>query len=256
MDGMTGHDEVAELLGAYVLDAVEPQEVDAIEAHLASCPRCRAEVAGHREVVTLLGDGGGPAPAGVWERLSASLEEPPPPLQLGRIDQPEDAVVRPLRPGRPVPVKWLAGLTAAAAAVIGGLGVEVARLDNRTNHLLADARKASLQAAADAAASHTDARRATLRSADGSLHVDTVILPSGDGYVLDDNLPALPSGQTYQMWGLVGSDRVSLGVLGSRPGVVMFRVEGGMATLAVTAERSPGAATSDKPPVVLASLPS
>ena len=39
------HDEAAELLGAYALDAVEADERDAIEHHLNECPRCRAEVA-------------------------------------------------------------------------------------------------------------------------------------------------------------------------------------------------------------------
>lgn len=150
----------------------------------------------------------------------------------------------------------MAGVAATAAVVIGALGVEVARLNHRTSSLLNEARRSSLQAAADAAASHTDARRATLRSADGSLHVDAVILPSGDGYLLGGNLPALPEGETYQLWGLSGQQRVSLGVMGSRPGVMMFRVEGATAALAVTAERSPGAATTTKPPVALATLSS
>ncbi|WP_199431714.1 anti-sigma factor family protein [Qaidamihabitans albus] len=38
----TGHDTRS--LGAYVLGALDRQEVPAVERHLASCPRCRAEL--------------------------------------------------------------------------------------------------------------------------------------------------------------------------------------------------------------------
>ena len=261
MNGMNEHAEIEQLLGAYALDAVEAEEAEAVEAHLAACPRCRAEVAAHREVVSLLGDGGGQAPAGLWERLSASLEEPPPPLRLARVDRPADdqpaagPAPRP-RSRAAIEVRWRTAVaaTAAAAAVIGGLGIEVNRLDHRTNHLVREMQATALQATADAAASRTDARRTTLVSPDGKLTLDTVILPSGEGYVLGGNLPALPAGQTYQLWGLAGTDRISLRVLGGQPGVETFRVERAIAGLAVTAERSPGAVTTDKSPVVLATL--
>ena len=62
------HEEVAELLGAYALDAVGPDEVVMIETHLEVCPRCRAEVAAHREVAAVLAYGGATAPDGLWAR--------------------------------------------------------------------------------------------------------------------------------------------------------------------------------------------
>jgi anti-sigma factor RsiW len=70
---VSSHEELAELLGAYALDAVDDDEALAIEEHLAGCPRCRAEVAMHREVVAMLGNAGGVAPEGVWERIAAEL---------------------------------------------------------------------------------------------------------------------------------------------------------------------------------------
>lgn len=74
------------MLGAYALDAVEPDEAAAIELHLPTCPRCRHELADHREVAALLGyAAGGSAPGGVWDRIIASLEEPPPALMLTRL---------------------------------------------------------------------------------------------------------------------------------------------------------------------------
>lgn len=86
MERLTGHEELQELLGAYALDAVDPDEAAALERHLPTCPRCRNELADHREVAALLGYAGADAPTGVWDRIIASLEEPPPALNLTRAD--------------------------------------------------------------------------------------------------------------------------------------------------------------------------
>lgn len=70
------HDELRALLGAYALDAVDPEETRAVEDHLRECPQCRAEVEQHRSVAALLGNVGASAPAGLWDRIAASLDEP------------------------------------------------------------------------------------------------------------------------------------------------------------------------------------
>src|SRR4051794_22236213 len=75
------HEEVAEMLGAFALDAVDPDERVLVEDHLADCARCRAEYEGYREVTGLLAAGGA-APEGAWDRIAGSLHEPPPPLAL------------------------------------------------------------------------------------------------------------------------------------------------------------------------------
>jgi anti-sigma factor RsiW len=67
------HAELSELLGAYALDAVSPEEATEIEEHLAECPRCRAELTAHREVAGVLGNFGGTAPAGLWDRIADEL---------------------------------------------------------------------------------------------------------------------------------------------------------------------------------------
>ena len=80
------HDEVAELLGAYALDAVEGDERDAVDRHLNECPRCRAEVADHRTVASFLGSAGGRAPDGLWDRIAGTLEEAPPEAHPSRAE--------------------------------------------------------------------------------------------------------------------------------------------------------------------------
>ncbi len=118
MERLIGHAELQELLGAYALDAVEPEEAAAIERHLPTCPRCRNELADHREVAALLGYAGGSAPSGVWDRIIASLEEPPPALRLTRAPI-ADVVRPPAGTATPVeatpPNSWVRPFDAVAA---------------------------------------------------------------------------------------------------------------------------------------------
>jgi anti-sigma factor RsiW len=73
------HDPIEELLGAYALHAIDDDERAMVEAHLATCPRCRAEVDSHREVAAHLALTGAPAPDGLWERIAGAIESEPPP---------------------------------------------------------------------------------------------------------------------------------------------------------------------------------
>ena len=50
------HRELRELLGAYVLDQLDADRLDAVRAHLAGCAECRAEVAGLQPVAAALHD--------------------------------------------------------------------------------------------------------------------------------------------------------------------------------------------------------
>jgi Putative zinc-finger len=80
---MTGCDHVRAELGGYVLDALEPAEIDAVRAHLAGCPRCAAEHARLAGLPAMLVLAEGleelPAPpAGIEERvLDAVARERP-----------------------------------------------------------------------------------------------------------------------------------------------------------------------------------
>ena len=49
------HDETQELLGAYVLEAVTPEEKSSVEAHMSGCSICTAEVEQLRSVYGRLG---------------------------------------------------------------------------------------------------------------------------------------------------------------------------------------------------------
>lgn len=114
------HVAIQELLGAYALDALERDEAEVVERHLEVCPRCRAEVREHREVAGLLGYAGQDAPAGLWDRIAASTQEPPPVLRLQRV--PGTASPQPA-PSSAAPD---GGAVADFAAAAGGSGPSAA----------------------------------------------------------------------------------------------------------------------------------
>lgn len=246
------HDDALELLGAYALHAVDPDEALLIEAHLDECPKCRAEVAEHREVATLLGNSGGDAPDGLWDRIASTLEEAPPPMRLS-LPSSEGSVI-PLAPrqrarGNRVVV---AAMSAAAAVVIGALGVKVVQQEDQLGRVQEALNDDAMIRAANVALLDPDAARSTLASPDGVVEVAAVLLPDGTGYLMTEDLPGLDAARTYQLWGQTGSGLISLGLLGADPeGVVPFRATGDVAALAITEEVSGGVAQSENPPVLL-----
>ena len=242
------HDEAADLLGAYALDAVDADEREALEHHLRECPRCRAEVADHRMVASFLASGGGRAPDGLWDRIAGSLEEPPPELRL--------APVVPLTGRRTVSLRLGGAVAAVAAAVIAVLGVEVAHEGHRIDRIATPARPGTdLLAAAAHALAEPDARRAALRSSDGRVSAQAIVLPDGTGFLVADRLPALPADRTYQLWALAGGLKISAGVLGAHPEVVAFRYAGpDVSGFAVTAEHAGGVVQTANTPVALGQL--
>lgn len=234
------HDDIQELLGAFAIDAVDADEAEAIEDHLAHCPRCRAEVAEHREAATMLAFSGADAPDGIWSRIASSLEEAPPPL---RLPQPI-----PLRRRRLVVPSMFAA--AAAVAVIALLGIQVAQQGERIDELSAVFDLRGLDQAAAAAAIAPNARTARLVSDDGTHYVDAVVLPNGQGYLVTADLPRLDPDETYQLWGVMGAQTVSLGVLGDDPATAPFRAAGPLSALAITAEHGGGVVASTNAPIV------
>lgn len=236
------HEEIQELLGAYALHALDPDEQAVVDAHLEECPRCQQEVRGHREVATLLGNTGGSAPEGLWDRISSQLEESPPPMRLSLPEGQGNVIPLAPRQRQRSNRFVVAAVGVAASVVIGLLGAQVVRQDNRIG---------DLEQALDGTAI-TDASLARLSSDDGTVSADAVLLSDGTGYLLASELPGLTAEQTYQLWGLTKDGTVSLGLLGAEPGqVVPFHANDQVSGLAITTEVAAGVKESIKPPVVM-----
>ncbi len=249
------HDDIVELLGAYALDAVDPDEQALVEAHLIECPRCTAEVADHREVAAMLAHSGAPAPEGIWTRIVESLEEPPPAmnLPLQRTSAPPATNVVDLDERRRFRglARWLpAGAAAAAVLVVVGLvaGLVVADDDGRSVDR-AEVASPVLEDVARRVMNDPDATKVTLASDEGELAASAAIDRDGSGYLLANALPALDESQTYQLWAVSDAVVISLGVLGSSPGVVAFHVDEGVRSLVITQEVAGGVPSSSNPAV-------
>jgi len=259
------HNEISQLLGAFALDAVDPDEAEAIRLHLVDCPRCAAEVAEHWEVTGLIANSGVDAPPELWDLIAA------------RIDDTASGERRPaphLTPSAPRRDRsgngrrrwaWSAvGAIAAAAAVVAVLlAFQVGRLDQRVGQLASASRQTGINQAVQAALLDPGVQQVTL-SATSSIsttgtsvpgkgeRVAVVVLPpSGPAFVLNTGLPALASDRTYQLWGLVRGQLVSLGLLGSEPHDVAFTVDPSapIKTFAVTNEVAGGVVRSTHAPV-------
>jgi hypothetical protein len=246
------HDEIAELLGAYALDAVEPEEAVVIEAHIAECPRCAAELAQHHEVAALLANAGSDASVELWDQIAARLDPPgdPPPTAAVLDAALADALPRRVsRRHRRAQWATAGAIGAIAAAVIALLALQVGHLNNRIDHFDQQPVSAAVQAALDTPHARTVPLTSTAPTR--TTLADIVVMPSGSGYVFHNRLHPLASDETYQLWGIEKGRTISLGLLGNRPAEVAFTEGTGTAivTYAVTAERAGGAVAPTHTPL-------
>ncbi len=241
------HEEASELLGAYALDAVDGEEFTELEAHLATCPRCRAELDSLREVAAAMGNSVEPLPEGLWSSIASRLperhdDEPPP---MPRLVSPEGR-----SPFRPPPtdgrnrrrrnvVTTLGAVAVAAAAVAIVLGIGLVRADNRVSGLQAAAGQTSTVSAALRAPGH---KLVDLDTTSHTQLAQFVVLPDGRGYMVSSTMPPLSAKETYQLLGIVGSVPISLGTLGDAPQQAAFTMAGSKrpSRLSITAEPSGG----------------
>lgn len=256
------HDEcaaVSGLIGAYALDALDPEEAAVVAHHVEGpppCPRCAQELDDHRETVGLLAAAGGPAPQGVWERIAGAIEgdrgpaeTPPLPRLAGTIRSPRSRWV--------LPGRIAAGAAAAAAAVL--IGVQTARVDSlahQVDQISAATRQPGGFQGLAAALVDPSAKHLVLAStAPGARPLaQLVILPSGGGYLVGSRLEALPVGSTYQLWSMVNGHAISVGLLGPRPTTVAFTVDPASTAKAylVTVEPAGGVVAPTSAPVAKA----
>ena len=260
--------ELDELLGAYALDAVDPDERLAVEDYLRINPRARAEVAEHREVAAQLAFEGSEAPPHLWSSIEGALDgslpevswlpsltgvedphrTPPPPAPMARSSangtEPPLAPVVPIRKGPLRAGVALAVATAAAILIAAGFAVALGQNDTPT----------SSERAIAVVEDDPDAVTGALEAEDGGLAVEAGLSSTGLGYVDGSALPTLGDGRTYQLWGVADDLVISLGVLGPDPDVWVFEADGSVDALALTDEASPGVVASDQPAVVVGEL--
>ncbi|MDQ6798990.1 MAG: anti-sigma factor [Actinomycetota bacterium] len=250
------HTAAGELLGVYALDALDPDERDAVDAHAAECGACQAEITRHREVAAFLAPVWTPAPEGLWNRIVEGLEETPPPLDMPLAPAP----VAPVAPVVPIdrrsrrsrPMAAVAAMVAVAAvAVVGVLGFKVIDDGRRIDNMNQQALGTEFDRTVNAALADPSGRHVNLQNADGAVRAQAVMLPDGAGFITNKSLAELPSNRTYQLWALVGTSRISVGVLGPKVASAGFRAPTSATGFALTEENAGGVVASANNPVVV-----
>jgi anti-sigma-K factor RskA len=225
-------------LALYALDALEGDEVEEVEAHLAVCPACRKELAAHEGALGALVEDG-PPPA-LWHAVQARLREG------GRalMTEVNGAPLSPVGPAHDDPSarrrrtrRRLAVLAAAAAvvAVVGvGVGTQLTHDDSGPGTL--------------AGLSTDGPTIAVLADAHGADVARVVTNDDGDVLVLE-NLPPLSAERAYQLWSVDGPRPVSLGLVGGGDEAVPVFLPASAAKLAISEEPARGSTTPTGPVV-------
>jgi len=244
--------ELDQLLAAYALDAVDGDEGAQVEAWIARTPRARRDVDELRETASLLTfSADDDIPTDLWSRIEAQLSEAPPPLRLAPVGELDGG-----HHARPKRRTWLTGIAAALVLAIAvGVGIfEVHRnadQDARIAGIETGMHGTAMARAAQDAAMEPGARVAKLTSSKGTVMASVVTTVDGRGYVVVENLPKLPEGQTYQLWALMPDGMqptmVSVGVLGRSPTVSAFTTDTKVMGYGLTMEDSPGVMVTDQP---------
>ncbi|MFD9245908.1 anti-sigma factor domain-containing protein [Streptomyces sp. NPDC059556] len=182
------------MTGAYALDALDPEEHEAVRRHLAECPSCAQEVLEFSETVVRLGLAVAVTPtaalrAGVLERI-ATVRQEPPATRAARAPR-----------GRRGLRRWSHWALAACLAGAVGLGGVAA-----WQHGLAeDARQETTRAreANDAVAevlAAPDARVSTSRLEGGAVGTVVVSASLDRAVFAASGMAPPPAGKVYQLW--------------------------------------------------------
>jgi len=220
------HDEALELSGLYVLDALTPDEREAVDAHLRACTLEHAEFAELGGVT--------PALATLAVPMAAPSELKARVLDAYRSDMgaPQPAWPAPAAQPRmrPAPVSqvpahaatwrmptWAGWATAVAAVLIlAVVGVWAVGQGNQADQANRRAQQLAQAVAAMAAPGSQVAILHGSGTAQGARGF-AAFPQSGGGFVVLTDLPAAPSGMTYQGWYIVGGKASSAGVMDVGP---------------------------------------
>ena len=265
----------ADLAELYALNAVDDAERAAIDGYLASAPEAERaafdeRVRQARETLATSFTAEEEPPAGLLDRIMASLPAQAPAAATGTAAGPDPTAVppvvaRPVRETAELPVtdelgaarkrrderrrpqgmrNWLVGVAAAALIALGGVGVGayVANQNDPLNQVL--------QAG--------DVRQATVNVTGGGTATVSVSSSKDAIVVKMNDVPAPPPGKVYQMWLIPkdGSAPVSQGLMDaealSKPAVV--KGISTAAALGITVEPTGGSTSPTMPTVAAAPL--
>ena len=230
---------IHELTAGYALDALDPDERYAYEAHLPGCEQCQRQLETFwqtTEDLAVAASGPGPS-AELRERILADV----------RAEPPQNVVALEKTRNRVVPI------LAAAAAIAAVVALAVGLWASDISRQLGDTRSALERAQASSAVlADPAARKVALRpgtAAKGEL----VVGSDGKAVLVVDDLGRAPAGKTYQLWIVADGKAESAGLFPGGSGRDVLVVDGSVQpgdVVAVTVEDAGGAVAPTMPPIV------
>jgi len=239
--------EVHTLTGAYVCDALDPQERAAFEEHLAACAACRQEVAELREVAAALGAAASMPPpealrAAVEARIAVTRQQPP-------SVTPITAAPSARKHRRAAWAGWV--VAAALAGVVAGQAVYQV---HQSNDYTAVSRQAQAMASLLEA---PDVRSDTKEVSTGGAGLVVASRSRNEAAITLSDLAAPPSGKVYQLWMIGPGGARSGGVVptaGGTSGPIIAYGLGNATTVGLTVEPTGGSAQPTTTPILLLSM--
>ena len=246
-------EDVDELSGAYALDALEPAELTAVEAHLDGCAEPHTALWEARETATLLAALPVPtrAPDALRGRILTAVADSR--RGVSAAEDAEPATIATLRPARRNTAYVLPFALAAAFALLAiGLGAWALILHSDVAYERSQAAggKAVLTAL-------TAPGVAVQLSSVGALPPALLVEPSdGTAAMIVVNWPKAGQGKIYQAWAIpAGQTAVSAGIFdGSAAGaevVTLTRTVSAQEAFAVTLEPAGGSVQPTSQPLLL-----
>jgi anti-sigma-K factor RskA len=230
---------IHELTAGYALDALDPGERRAYEAHLEGCEQCREELAAFWETTEALAvAASGPAPnPALRDRVLA-----------GARAEPQVLVPLATRRSRSTPVLAAAAAVAAVVALAVGLWASSLSGDLDETRSALERERAAAAVLAD-----PEARSVTLQEGEGRL----VVGSDGKAVLVLDGVDSAPAGKTYEMWIVADGAPARAGLFPGGEGTEVVLLDGLVAdgdVVAVTVEETGGVDAPTSEPIA-ASMP-
>jgi len=209
-----------ELSAAYALDALDGEDLQAYETHLAGCERCREDVASFRATASALAYDVDLPP------LPENLE--PRILAAARAERPN---VVPLRQRLAIPATALSAVAAAAAIAIG---IWAVHLSNSLDH-----QKSIRKDQKTLIDILSDCSRTPTKGSSGAV----CVAPTEKAVLIADGLPAASADKTYEAWVIAGNRVQPAGLFRGGAGrkyVLLSKPVRAPAKVAVTLEKRGG----------------
>jgi len=209
-----------ELSAAYALDALDADELEAYETHLAGCDRCRDDVASFRATASSLAYDVDlpPLPESLEHRIIAAA----------RAERPN---VVPLRQRLAIPAAALSAVAAVAAIAIGVWAIHLSNSLDHQRQIRKD-QKSVIDVLSDCTRTPTEGSSGAI-----------CVAPTEKGVLIADSLPAASPDKTYEAWVITGKRVQPAGLFlggAGRKYVLLTKPVRAPAKVAVTLEKRGG----------------